>query len=78
MTAIRTILVIVDPTAKQHPAVAKAGVLAEKFSARLDLFACESAVKRIFLGSTAESVLERLPCDALIVKAPNFGELLVL
>lgn len=37
-----------------------------------------SAVKRIFIGSTAESVLERLPCDALIVKAPNFAELLVL
>lgn len=31
-----------------------------------------SAAKRAFVGSTAESVLERLPCDALIVKAPEF------
>lgn len=32
-----------------------------------------SAVKRAFVGSTAESVLERLPCDALVVKAPRSG-----
>jgi universal stress protein E len=28
-----------------------------------------SGLKRIFVGSTAEDVLERLPCDALVVKA---------
>lgn len=33
-----------------------------------------SGLKRIFVGSTAEDVLERLPCDALIVKSPQFGE----
>jgi universal stress protein E len=33
-----------------------------------------SGLKRIFIGSTAEDVLERLPCDALIVKPPNFPE----
>lgn len=32
------------------------------------------AVKRAFVGSTAESVLERLPCDALVVKAPGFAD----
>lgn len=37
-----------------------------------------SAVKRAFIGSTAERVLEQLPCDLLIVKAPNFAELLAL
>lgn len=37
-----------------------------------------SALKRILIGSTAEAVLEQLPCDLLIVKAPNFAELLVL
>lgn len=37
-----------------------------------------SAFKRVFIGSTAESVLERLPCDLWIVKAPNFSELLAL
>jgi universal stress protein E len=31
-----------------------------------------SGLKRIFIGSTAEDVLERLPCDALIVKSPDF------
>lgn len=37
-----------------------------------------SALKRVFIGSTAENVLEQLPCDLLVVKAPNFSELLVL
>lgn len=37
-----------------------------------------SAVKRAFIGSTAETILEHLPCDALVVKGPNFAELLVL
>jgi universal stress protein E len=35
-----------------------------------------SGIKRMFIGSTAEDVLERLPCDALIVKTPDFVELL--
>ena len=37
-----------------------------------------SGVNRILIGSTAETVLERLPCDLLVVKAPNFSELLAL
>jgi universal stress protein E len=32
-----------------------------------------SRVGRIYIGSTAEDILERLPCDALIVKTPDFG-----
>lgn len=35
-------------------------------------------VKRILIGSTAENVLEQLPCDLLVVKSPNFAELLVM
>jgi len=35
-----------------------------------------SGLKRVFIGSTAEDVLERLPCDALIVKPPDFAEVL--
>jgi universal stress protein E len=31
-----------------------------------------SGLKRIFIGSTAERVLDRLPCDLIIVKAPGF------
>ncbi len=32
-----------------------------------------SGVQRLFIGSTAEQVLESLPCDALIIKAPDFA-----
>lgn len=35
-----------------------------------------SGLKRVFIGATAEDVLEHLPCDALVVKPPNFAELL--
>jgi universal stress protein E len=31
-----------------------------------------SGLDRIFLGSTAERVLDRLPCDLLIVKPKGF------
>lgn len=37
-----------------------------------------SALKRVLIGSTAEVVLEHLPCDLLVVKSPNFAELLLL
>lgn len=30
-------------------------------------------LQRVFIGSTAEDVLEHLPCDALIVKPPDFS-----
>jgi universal stress protein E len=42
MNRICNILVIVDPTASEHPAVAKGALLAERFNARLELFACET------------------------------------
>lgn len=35
-----------------------------------------SGLKRVFIGSTAEDVLEHLPCDALIVKPPDFSSTL--
>ena len=35
-----------------------------------------TGMKRAFVGSTAEDVLEHLPCDALVVKSPDFAELL--
>jgi universal stress protein E len=46
MNRISNILVIVDPTAEVHPAVAKAGVLAEKLDARLELFVCDTRASR--------------------------------
>jgi len=46
MNPIRSVLVIVDPTAQQHPAVAKAALLAQKFQARLDLFICDTKAAR--------------------------------
>lgn len=32
-----------------------------------------SGLKRVLLGSTAERVLEALPCDVLVVKSPDFA-----
>jgi len=32
-----------------------------------------TGLQRVFIGSTAEDVLERLPCDALVVKTPEFA-----
>lgn len=46
MNRVCNILVIVDPTADEHPAVTKAALLAEKFDARLELFACETKASR--------------------------------
>jgi universal stress protein E len=31
-----------------------------------------SRLRSVFIGSTAEKVLDRLPCDVLIVKPPDF------
>jgi universal stress protein E len=28
---------------------------------------------KIFIGSTAERVLEHLPCDVVVVKSPDFA-----
>lgn len=44
MNLIENILVIVDPTASSHPAVAKAAILATKLSARLELFVCDTSL----------------------------------
>lgn len=46
MTPMRNILTIVDPTANDHPAVAKAAILAERFGARMELFICETRESR--------------------------------
>jgi universal stress protein E len=46
MNRICNVLVIVDPTASEHPAVAKGALLAESFNARLELFACETKASR--------------------------------
>ncbi len=35
-----------------------------------------SGLKRVLFGSTAERVLETLPCDVLVVKAPDFAQYL--
>lgn len=35
-----------------------------------------SGLQRAFIGSTAEDVLEYLPCDALIIKPPDFASML--
>lgn len=40
MNAVRNILVVIDPAAARHSALAKATLLAEKYKATLQLFAC--------------------------------------
>jgi universal stress protein E len=35
-----------------------------------------SGLKGVFIGSTAERVLETLPCDVLVVKSPDFAQIL--
>lgn len=42
MNPIQKILVIVDPTQDEQPAVAKAALLAKTFNAELELFACDT------------------------------------
>lgn len=46
MSRLHTLLVIVDPTAQEHPAVDKAALLATKFEARLELYACDVRAAR--------------------------------
>lgn len=46
MTRLNNLLVIVDPTAQEHPAVEKAALLAAKFHARLELYACDTRAAR--------------------------------
>ncbi|HEX2493683.1 MAG TPA: universal stress protein, partial [Steroidobacter sp.] len=46
MNRINNILVIVDPTATEHPAIEKATVLAAKLNARLELFVCDTKAAR--------------------------------
>jgi len=46
MNPVRSILIIVDPTAEQQPAVSKGALLAQKFGARVDLFVCDTKVSR--------------------------------
>ncbi|HKS54856.1 MAG TPA: universal stress protein [Steroidobacteraceae bacterium] len=46
MNPLRNILVIVDPTAEEHPAVAKGALLAQKLDARLELYICDTKAAR--------------------------------
>jgi universal stress protein E len=46
MTAIRNILVIVDPTVAEHPSLVKAQQLALAAQARLELFICDTRASR--------------------------------
>jgi universal stress protein E len=46
MNPIRNILVIVDPTAEQHPAIEKGALIAQKFEARMELYVCDTKASR--------------------------------
>ena len=71
MTSLGQILVIVDPTASEHPAVTKAALLAEKFQARLELFVCDTrAAREIRLSSH----LKARPDEPFPINAKAFLE----
>lgn len=46
MSDLRNILVVVDPTAEQQPALEKGTALARRYGARLELFACDTRTSR--------------------------------
>jgi universal stress protein E len=46
MSEVKSILVVVDPTAEQQPALEKGATLARRFGASLELFACDTRVSR--------------------------------
>jgi hypothetical protein len=88
MDSVKNILVIVDPTPPDQPAVQKAGELASKLHASIELLArhtravdimvmgaiSRSHLKQKLIGSTAERLLEYLPCDVLVVKETRFAD----
>ena len=45
---------------------------------RVDILAwgavARSGLKRVLIGCTAERVLERVPCNVLVVKSPDFAQ----
>ena len=59
MSDIHNILVIVDPTANEHPAVEKAAALAQKCGARIELYACETKESRALRPSRPPDVRSR-------------------
>jgi universal stress protein E len=64
-----TMHVVNAPPAVAIPATA------QRIGARIVVMGAvsRSALKRIFIGNTAEQVLDALPCDVLVVKPPGFA-----
>jgi universal stress protein E len=59
----------------RHPADAIAQTAKEIHSAIVVMGAVSrSGLKRLFIGNTAERVLDLLPCDVLIVKPVHFAD----
>ncbi|HTT01817.1 MAG TPA: universal stress protein [Steroidobacteraceae bacterium] len=57
----------------RHPIDAIADAAAETTSSIVVMGAVSrSGLKRVFIGNTAEKLLDRLPCDVLVVKPPHF------
>jgi universal stress protein E len=65
MKTVRNILVIVDPTRREQPAIAKAARLARPHGARVTLFACDTPSSREarWLNTHVESGAAPLPLD---------------
>jgi universal stress protein E len=63
MKALRNILVVVDPTRREQPAIQKAARLASRVDARVQLFACDTPQSREARCFGSPVGNERLPAD---------------
>jgi hypothetical protein len=60
MDSVKNILVIVDPTSPDQPAVQKAGELASRLHASIELLACDTrAVDIMVMGAISRSHLKQ-------------------
>ena len=77
MNAIHSILVVVDPTAEVHSAVAKGALLAEAFRARLELYICDTKAARAarFAAHVSQSPKEPFVSDMKAVLEKLAGPL---
>jgi len=65
MNPVRSILIIVDPTTEQQPAVTKGALLAQRFGAKLELFLCDTKASREARMTAQARVRQRGPLQSV-------------
>jgi universal stress protein E len=78
MNAIRNILVLVERAATHHPAVVKASLLAEKFAARVEQFACSAELHPLrevaeYLQHTSADLIVKETCHHTYARRTVFS-----